>query len=256
MALIFHFYFLHHYSLLPLGKNTGYPFFYPILPLAKILKSSTHRENNPEFIFIPTLKNLPPQENFQAVFILNHLEQFLRSQQSINTENNSIFIAPESFLPFPIEKHQEQLKLIAQSLQNNHLLIFGCYSKENNLTKQSVCVASQTLIKIFDKNKMVPFYEENEFFCSNKQQSKMLKINNLSFHIFLCFEFFSNLNALSELNNNDRAIVLAQEGWFPIYFEEMMLAYTTWIAFLNQKKIIFCSSSRLRILNFSAKIKL
>ena len=184
-----------------------------------------------------TIKIISPKIDINRFYELSNSEKILKELIKISKPDSmekTIFIFPEGVLTnIYLEEIDLYKKLFEDNFSENHKIILGINSKEDNKIYNSMVVLNNKteVLKKYKKNKLVPFGEflpfENffsnigikkitqgyqSFSADNKRE--VLNINNINFLPLICYEiiYSGKLNT----NKQDFTFILniSEDGWF------------------------------------------
>ena len=199
-----------------------------------ILKNNEKiKETNLDFV----IKIVSPKIEIKRFFENENQEKIISEIVKLsepNLQERSIFIFPEGMLTsIYLEDLKNYKYIFRENYSNNHILIMGLNSSEENKVFNSLVVLDKDLnvLAKYNKNKLVPFGEflpfENFFnkfglkkitqgynsFSSDKER-KIININDLKFIPLICYEiiYSGKINKADE--NFDIILNISEDGWF------------------------------------------
>jgi apolipoprotein N-acyltransferase len=272
LGTIAYYWFIEHWSLIILGRVEGYPFLNPLIPLADnhvvlwlvakfgfVVRWMTLGS----FIIQPLafddirLKYMRPLDGVQnnAVAFGQQVYHTLNKMNLCPIDCPHLIVTPESFYPFALNKHLEQIVLWSSVIPDNVGLVVGTQINYGKKNYQSAYFLINGLIKqYYVKHHCVPFVEKipkfwqwvtplrsfflkdaDEFSKGRQQLSDgVFEINN-DIHLIpqICSEFFFKLSpeeiwftCKERPTKKYGVLLLINDSWFISYFQDFLHALT------------------------------
>ena len=183
------------------------------------------------------IKIISPKIEISRYFANENPEKIILELVNLSEPNNfekTIFIFPEGVLT---NVYLEDLKnysyIFSENYSDNHKIILGINSREDNKVFNSMVLLDRDLNILFkyNKNKLVPFGEflpfENFFnkiglkkitqgygSFSNDKERNIIDINNIHFIPLICYEIIYSGKINKNNENFDLILNISEDGWF------------------------------------------
>lgn len=176
LVVVGYFVFNEYFGLFLFGnfESCGYPFANPLIPLARYswflalvsfassclygptLQRSFFQPNDFELVHIKPKKSISFQQQVYAVY------QAIGAHRLSGRAKHILFIAPESTIPFYINREPWMINMLHCALPaNGHLLIGAQFENEEHELHQSIyCLDLRRIKTIYKKTHSVPFVEK------------------------------------------------------------------------------------------------
>jgi apolipoprotein N-acyltransferase len=250
-SLVGYFLMIEYLSLLPLDL-WGYSFISPWVPLAKnkLLLGTIAFASSLFVTPLPTVDETILDQLHHTKPTSMPVEQLINEA---NCTHKKIIIAPESFLPYPLNLEPEIKKLWEKNIpQAKQLLIGAQWASDNeDYWGQGVYWIKKSLIKkVYVKNTYIPFVEkmpwlftfndtlQKIFLKDFHEMDKRASVNNRPTHFklndqlaivpYICSELF--FNCLKPIGNRVKLtgchkiciFFFVNDSWFVDYFKKLM----------------------------------
>jgi hypothetical protein len=290
LTSIIYFLFLKKWVLWFLGRTEGYPFISPLIPLANykiflniiyfvfsilnsenIILSKTKNldDISYQFVHLPLLKTKNCHSIEQTLFHKLSNYSYINSKQ----EKKILFVASESFYPFPLNKLKEVVDLWGSAMRDkDHLLIGSLFEDENGKCFQVVYwICRGKIVACHTKTHCVPFVEampkwfqtisflKNMFLHSCEELSKSTLIGQETCFLLdkkiilipqICSEFFFKFYPKTSIfcsneqkMQHTKIILFVNDSWFVDYFVKILKATTQLKAATIGVPVLYVGSS-------------
>ena len=152
-----------------------------------------------------------------------------------NIDNrDAVYIYPEGILPsINLNEIQDYLSVFKNYFRNNHKIIVGItrYKEKEIFNSMALLDNDLRLIKVYDKNKLVPFGEYLPFenflknygfkkitqgyqSFSSASERDLINIDDTKFLPLICYEIIYSGSLYKKSDNYDFIVNISEDGWF------------------------------------------
>ena len=152
-----------------------------------------------------------------------------------NIDNrDAVYIYPEGILPsINLNEIQDYLSVFKNYFRNNHKIIVGItrYKEKEIFNSMALLDNDLRLIKVYDKNKLVPFGEYLPFenflknygfkkitqgyqSFSSASKRDLINVDDTKFLPLICYEIIYSGSLFKNSENYDFIINISEDGWF------------------------------------------